>query len=362
MRTFFITSGLQGCYFYRCFLPLTENGWDGDITTMVLDRQMKTPENKAYAARMADVVVFHRPDDENKLKLARLLKADGKKIVFDNDDTYKDDGGFKFNKYLDEERLKKNLGTLNKTLDTFVQEADLVTVSTQFLADEYRKLNPNVVVLPNCIDPFYFDEPKRNEGDKVRIGITGSIGVTSDFQLAYSMMEKTIDRPDIQWVLWSLPKGTDIKIVKELYYTELELVEKIQDKIEWHGFVDHELYYDYLNDLKLDIMVIPRADNYFNRCKSNIKFLEASMFEIPVIAQGFPDGNSPYQIDPEDAEHMIIANNEEEFIQAIDELVKDKEKRVTMGKKAREYVEQKYNITNHGHKWYDAYASLFKKA
>lgn len=310
---------------------------------------------------MADVVVFHRPDDENKLTLARLLKSDGKKIVFDNDDTYKDDGGFKFNKYLDEERLKKNLGTLNKTLDTFVKEADLVTVSTKFLADEYRKLNPNTVVLPNCIDPFYFDEPKRNEGDKVRLGITGSIGVTSDFEIAYRLMERTIADPKLQWVLWSLPKGTDIKIVKELYYSELELVEKIQDKIEWHGFVDHELYFDYLNDLRLDIMVIPRADNYFNRCKSNIKFLEASMYEIPVIAQGFPDKQSPYQQDPEDAEHMIIANNEDEFVQAIQELTENKEKRVTMGKKAREYVINKYNIADKAHLWKEAYQNLFPR-
>jgi glycosyltransferase involved in cell wall biosynthesis len=320
---------------------------------------MKTPEAKNYASQQADVVVFHRPDHPDKLRLARLLKSMGKKVVFDNDDTFKDDGGFKFNKYLDKERLERNLASLNETLDTFVTEADLVTVSTQFLADEYSKLNPNTIVLPNCIDPFYFDEPKRNQGDKVRIGITGSIGVTSDFEIAYRLMEKTLDDPRFRWVLWSLPKGRNEKIIKELYYNEFKMINKLEGKIEWHGFVDQDLYYDKLNDLELDIMVIPRADNYFNRCKSNIKFLEASMFEIPVIAQGFPDGKSPYQVDPEDAEHMIIANNEDEFIKAIDELASDKEKRVTMGKKAKEYVINKYNIQTNGHLWQKAYQNLF---
>ena len=60
---------------------------------------------------------------------------------------------------MDEERLKNGLKTINETIDLFIKEADLVTCSTEFLANEYRKLNPNVVVLPNCVDPFMFDEP-----------------------------------------------------------------------------------------------------------------------------------------------------------------------------------------------------------
>lgn len=361
MRVYYISSGLQGCYYYRCYLPLTENGWDGDQTTMILDNLTKTPEDKAYAARNADVVVFHRPEDAGKLQLARLLRARGKKIVFDNDDTYKDDGGFKFNKYMDRERLEKGLKTLNENIDAFIREADMVTCTTQFLADEYKKLNDNVVVLPNCIDPFFADEPKRNEGDKVRIAVTGSIGVTSDFEIAYNIMNRTLDDERIQWILWSLPKENVAKLARELYHTEFEMVKKIEDKIEWHGFVDQQDYFDKLNDLELDILAIPRADNYFNRCKSNIKFLEASLFEIPVIAQGFPDGQSPYQVDPEDAEHMIIANNEDEFVAAIDELVKDKDKRREMGRKAKEYVINKYDISNKAELWEKAYQSLFQQ-
>jgi len=340
---------------------LTENGWDGDQTTMILDNVNKTPEDKAYAAQQADVVVFHRPDDPNKLKLARMLKQQGKKIVFDNDDTYKDDGGFKLNEYMDKERLETGLAKINETIDDFIKEADLVTTTTDYLADEYRKLNPNVVVLPNCIDPFYFDEPKRNESDKVRIGITGSIGVTSDFDIAYDLITRTIDDEHIEWVLFSMPRNRGDKVMKELYKDEYEKLDKIQDRIDWHGFVDMELYYDYLNELRLDIMAIPRADNYFNRCKSNLKFLEASLFEIPVIAQGFPDGKSPYQVDKHDAEHMIIANDTDEFVAAIRELSTDLDKRRAMGRAAREYVEDKYNITNNAELWEKAYQSLFQQ-
>lgn len=361
MRVFYINSGLQGCYYYRCFQPMQENGWDGDQTTMILDQQMKTPEDKARAAQMADVVVFHRPDDPDKLKLARLLKKAGKKIVFDNDDTYKDDGGFKINEFMDKERMEKGMKSINEVIDDFIKEADMVTTSTEYLAEEYRKLNPVVEVLPNFIDPLYFDEPIRNTTDKLRIGVTGSIGATTDFDVAMDIINKTIDDEELQWVFFSLPKHNFAKIARELYNDEINEVEELEKKgkLEWHGFVEFPVYHDTLNSLALDVMAIPRADTYFNHCKSNIKFLEASMFEIPVIAQGFPDGLSPYQVDKEDAEHMIICNNTEEFLAAIEKM-KDKEFRLSMGKKAREYVEDKYDISNHGDLWVKAYQKLFK--
>lgn len=355
MRVYYVNSGLQGCYMVRCLLPLSANGWDGDQTSIKLDT--KQPESKSKAVQDADVVVFHRPDDPTKLQIAELLKGAGKKIVFDNDDTFKDDGGFKFNEYMDKERLERGLATINTTIDTFIRKADLVTCSTEFLKKEYEKLNPNVVVLPNCIDPFYFDEPLRNEGDKVRIGLVGSIAVTSDLEVAKPIIEHFQGRKDVTLVLFSLPPANHDKITRELYSEEYKFLESVD--IEWQPFVNMEDYYDTLNSLKLDIAIIPRGDNYFNRCKSNLKFLEMSMFEIPVVAQGFSDGQSPYQQDPEDAAHMSIAYDTQDFINKIEELVKDKEKRREMGRKAKEYVENKYDIEKNAYKWEEAYLKLF---
>lgn len=353
MRVYYITSGLQGCYYYRCLQPLQANGWDGDQTSINPDQ--KTPEDKARAARAADVVVFHRPDDPRKLELARLLKKDGRKIVYDNDDTYKDDNGFKINDFLNKERMDRQMKSMNETLDEFIKEADLVTCTTEFLADEYRKLNDNVVVLPNYIDPFMFDEPLRNEGNDVRVGFTGSVTCTADFQLAVDLVKRV---PDVKWVMHGLPEERDAEIYKKLYHDEYKILDSID--IEWHPFCPFHETYEKLNEMRLDIMVIPRQDTYFNRCKSNLKFLEAAMFEIPVIAQGFPDGKSPYQVNPEDSKHMIIAHTQDEFEAAIRELSADKEKRREMGKKAREYVEEHYNIDNHKELWTKAYQSLFQ--
>jgi glycosyltransferase involved in cell wall biosynthesis len=339
----------------RCLLPLVANGWDGDSTSLI--KHTRTPENKSAAAQNADIVVFHRPDDPKKLELARLLKKQGKKIVMDNDDTFKDEGSVKLNTWFNEERVRRGLQHINATVDAFTIEADMVTVSTEVLAEEYRKLNKNVVVLKNCIDPFYFDEPLRNESDVVRIGITGSIGMSSDLDVLAPIIKHYEKDPRVKIVFFSLPANrVEGGIQAKAYENEYNFLDSVD--VEWHPTVDAWTYYDKINSLKLDIMIIPRADNYFNRCKSNLKFLEASMFEIPVIAQGFDDGLSPYQVDPEDAEHMLIVKDNNNWITAIESLISNKEARRAMGKKARAYVEAKYDINKNAHQWEDAYGKI----
>ncbi len=355
MRVYYVSSGNFGCYVVRCLLPLVANGYDGDHTS--ISAFNPTPENKSRAAQAADVVVFHRPDDPKKLELARLLKKQGKKIVMDNDDTYRDIGGIRLNEYFNKERVEKGLANINKVMDAFSLEADLITVSTEFLAEEYRKLNQNVVVLPNYIDPFYFDEPLRNETDIVRIGVTGSIGMSSDIDVLNPIFKHYEHDPRVRLVFFSLPKDPQLNpFVANAYKDEYNFLDSTN--VEWHATVNMDKYYDKLNSLKLDMMIIPRTDSYFNRCKSNLKFIESSMFEIPIVAQGFADGKSPYQVNPEDAKHMVIVEDNSKWIEEIEKLIADKELRLKMGKEAKEYVLKNYNIEDHAHKWAEEYEKL----
>lgn len=338
----------------RCLLPLTTNGWDGDQTSIYYG--METPENKTRAANDADVIVFHRPETPNKLELMRILHQKGKKVVFDNDDTFKDDGGYRLNEFMDQERMSKGMKKVNETIDDFIKEADLVTCSTEFLKTEYEKINPNVIVLPNCIDPFYFDEPLKNETDVIRIGIVGSIAITADMESLIPIIDHYKDDKRIKFVLFSLPPNKQDKFMGELYAEEYKYWETVD--IEWQPLVQFDQYYDTLNELRLDMMIIPRADNYFNRCKSNLKFLESSMFEIPVIAQAFTTNDSPYQINPEDQKHMLLANGLDEWIVCIDTLIKDKDMRESLGRDAKQYVLENYNIEDKAHLWEEAYKTV----
>jgi glycosyltransferase involved in cell wall biosynthesis len=336
--------------------PLQANGWDGDRTTFMLNQL--TPEDKAKASLASEIVVFHRPVSKYLLQLARILKSQGKKIVMDNDDTLREDNGFKFNEYMDEKRVEKGIEKMTLALDRFAEEADLITCTTNFLKKEYEEINKNVVVLPNCIDPFYFPTPKRNETDIIRIGITGSVGVTNDVEALRPIIDHYQHDKRVRLVLLSIPPKGENDIYKELYSQQYAYWSSVN--IEWHPFVKVDEYYKVLNDLKLDMVIIPRFDSYFNRCKSNLKFLENSMLEIPTIGQSFPTKDSPYEQNPEDAKHLLLASNTEEFITQIEKLIADKDLRRTLGKQAHEYVLENYDIAKKAHLWVEAYKPLTK--
>lgn len=354
MKVYFINSGLNGSYNVRCLFPLQANGFDGDRTTFLLNR--KTSEDKSRAALASEIVVFHRPTSKYLFDLAKILKGQGKKIVCDNDDTLQEDNGFKFTEYMDKARVEKGVEKMDKALNRFAKEADLITCTTEFLKKEYEKINDNVVVLPNCVDPFYWPKPLRNETDIIRIGITGSVGVTNDIEALKPIIDHYQNDPRVRLVLLSVPPKGENDIYKELYSEQYAYWSSVN--IEWHPFAKVDQYYKKLNELKLDLVIIPRFDSYFNRCKSNLKFLENSMLKIATIGQGFSTGDSPYQFDKDDADHMIIATDTASWITSIEDLINNKEKRVKMGEDAYNYVIGKYTIEQNAHLWSEAYSLI----
>jgi glycosyltransferase involved in cell wall biosynthesis len=351
MKVFFSNSFLETCHYVRCMMPMRAAGWDGDKTS--LRRQRISTDQQARAVLDADVVVFHRPNDDRSLDIAKALKKQGKKIVMDNDDTYKE---------TDTRKFKDLLSKVDHWVDEFGKFADLITCSTEFLAEEYRKLNPNVVVLPNCIDPDDWPEEPQRTYDPlapVRIGFVGSVAMNGDFEPMKDVLLALTRRNDVRVVLFALPpRREDTALAQKYYKEDYEFWETLN--VEWQPFVTRADYVETLDNLKLDIMVIPRRDDYFNRCKSNLKFLEASMLEIPVIAQGFPDGKSPYEVNPDDARHMIIVTGNG-WEKAINFALEHPQAMKEAGKKAKQYVLENYDINKHITKWEEAYAKLLAK-
>lgn len=354
-----IGGGYDSCYYVRLMHPMIYNGWKGDRLSLRTSRvDNETMFNEAIKA---DVIVFHRPIDRRMLEAAKLLKEFGKVVVMDNDDTYVKDSGVPTQMFGDlNEKLKKAVDNIDVILKEFGSLADLVTVSTEFLKEEYKQVNENVVVLPNCIDPLDWRAPKRNEGNKVRIGIVGSVASNQDYKTIIPLLDELKKRDDVQIVLFALPhKSKETEWATRMYTPEFNFWDQYNP--EWTPFCQIQDYMDTLNNLKLDLMLIPRHDNYFNRAKSNIKFLESSMCAVPVIAQGFPDNQSPYQVDKEDTEHMIIATDSKDWITKTIDLVDNKEKREELGQRARAYIINKYNIKANAHKWKEAYQKIWNQ-
>lgn len=360
MRVFYIAGKYDGCYYVRCLLPLMNNGWDGAKQTLK-GETMSSDKMFEYAMK-SDVIVFQRPDSKDKTEAIRLLKMAGKKVVFDNDDTYRPDSGYPKLAELDNQEVIKGI---NDELMENVKQADLITTTTEVLADEYRPLNKNVLVLPNCVDPFDWDEPLRNETNIVRIGLVGSVAY-GDYQIIEPYLKELAKRKDVRLVMFSL---SDVKLPENAKNPFLETYKKIhkesysfveENDIELHRLVPMSQYFEKLNSLKLDIMLIPRIDNYFNKCKSNIKFLEASMLEIPVVASSFKDKKSPYDLSIEHGKTGFLAQTEEDWREMTEKLIKDKELREEIGKNAKEYTLNNFNINDKAHLWEEAYKKLYE--
>lgn len=354
MKVTMIGSGYDGCNYVRIMLPAWHNGFDLDRPTLTHPRgDVKDIKSLLDAS---DVVVFHRPEREEYHKLADMLKRDGKKIVMDNDDTFKLDDVHPLAEFKPDATQAK-LNVRDESIDRFILKADLVTTSTEFLADEYRKLSDKVVVLPNCVDPFDWDEPKRNEGDKVRIGMVGSVAYEYDYLHLKPYLKELGKRKDVELVLFGLgdkkhreenPKVTEA--FKE-EYTFWDSV--LKEQIPWCPM--HE-YQETLNNARLDIMLIPRKENYFNRCKSNVKFLEAAMCEIPCVMQSFD--KAPYE-EVENGVTGILIKDNNDWPAEVEKLIKDKGLRRQIGRNAKEYTLKNYNIEDHAHRWAEAYKSLY---
>lgn len=344
MKVYYVGSNYDGCYYVRCLLPQRENGWDGQIQSFAIAQD--SPETMLRKSMQSDVIVFHRPDQKAKVEAMKLLKQAGKKVVFDNDDTYLPDSGADVPTF---GRKKEILDSINANLKEALEVADLVTASTDVLAEEYKPFNDNVVTLKNCIDPDDWLEPKRNEGDKIRVGLIGSV-TTADYKEIKPILKYLSDSPDHELVVFGLPpKRDDTKVLQEVMKEHIDFWESLN--IEWQPLVNIQEYKYVLNELKLDLALIPRTENYFNKCKSNLKFLELSMCEVPCAVSTFKD--SPYENDT-----VIKCKTEEDWMNAIN---MSKEELRKLGKTSKEYVLKEYNIQDKAILWEQAYNNICEK-
>ncbi len=344
MKVYNVWSRYGGCGYVRQYIAGRVNGYDGDYIELGVERSAK---ERGLGALKADIVVFHRPDDPQKHKAAELLKSIGKKIVFDNDDTIlidDRDNISKFMQYQDDLMGKMPM-------------YDLVTCSTEFLKKEYEKYNDNVAILPNCIMPDdYPDSIQKHTSSKIRIGLVGSVLYQDDREVLQPILEKISNNKDIQLVIFGMSKEKLTDKLENFYKSDLLFWRELKN-LEWVSSVPIKYYIKTLHSLNLDFMIAPRKDNYFNRCKSNLKYLEASMLRIPFIGQSFSDGNSPYDKDL-NGENGILCNTLNEWESAINALCNDKEKRLKIGNNAYDYVLKNYNIYDKAILWNNVYKQL----
>lgn len=350
-KILYLNGGYPFCYYYRGFLP-------GVYSNQAVFKDFivglkPSPEEITAKARQADIIVFQRPTSRQMFELAQLLKAENKKIIFENDDTYKVGKGIELHR-LENDKQRAMAIEMHRYTNLFLGIADGVVASTEFLAKEYAEINPNVAVLKNCIDPLDEIPCKVNDTGKFRIGFLASVSTNDDYVHIKDQIRQLDERGDITIVVQGIkyPDGSMPSAVKQ----DFEFWNSLKN-VEWHPYVPIHEYMLSLANLALDLCVIPRKDNYFNRCKSNLKFLEMSLLKIPVIAQGFEDGLSPYQ---QDVGYLSIVSNSARWYSLIIEIKEDYPRFAELAKNAHDYVLRNYNIEHYAEEWTNKIINLCK--
>ena len=222
---------------------------------------------------------------------------------------------------------------INEKIVANLKEASYVTTTTNLFANEIRKINKNVIVLPNAIDPSegQFNQ-KSEESDKIRIGWLGGSSHLHDLKLLDGFVSK-IGREHnekIQYVLCGFDtRGTVTEINKqtgqqtqrpikpeetvwmryeEIFTDNYRTIDENYKKflMEFReGQYPSNIQLPYqrvwtkpvtsyaMNYSKFDISLAPIKNHIFNRMKSQLKVIEAGFYKKAIIASEV----GPYTID-----------------------------------------------------------------
>ena len=332
------------------------------------------------------IVAFHRsinPDFETSLSLIKKLNEMGIITIDDIDDYWLPTKEhpihdvIRFNKI--DEKITNNL-----------RVAKYVTTTTTLFADEIMKLNKNVVIFPNAIDPNepQFKEPTL-ESDRLRVGWLGGSSHLHDLQLLDQSFSKLSSLKDkLQYVICGFDtrgsvteinsetgehKKRDIlphetvwaqyeKIFTQNYTTVTEDYKKYLNSFINESY-PNEMNEPYLrvwtkpvqsyakNYSKFDISLAPIKNHIFNRMKSQLKVIEAGFYKKAIIASNL----GPYTIDLKhclqngnfvDGNALLVDENRNhsDWAKFIEKLVKNPNMVKDMGERLYETVKDKYDL------------------
>lgn len=240
-------------------------------------------------------------------------------------------------------KLEHTYSNVPEIMSIQMKNCSMITTTTEFLAKRFRKLNKNVCILPNFLDPERWNVPiLRNPENTIRIGWAGSMTHFDDFSVCSWALRKILkEYPNTELHISGDPRVADwFKRIDNIYvHTWPSMKSGLHD------------YTSKLASSRWDIGIAPLRDTFFNRCKSNIKPLEYGAVKVPCVASDV----GPYQnFDG----HVLIASNKYEWYDHLKNLIEDKEYRRTLGDQMYQYVWDNFNLEKNIGLFIEAYKSL----
>jgi len=223
--------------------------------------------------------------------------------------------------------IARNLHNM-KVRHEIIRTCDGATASSAPLASYFRDVcgQKHVHVYPNTVVPE--DYPKfravRENTDEVRILWQGSASHIVDWYPLRSALKTIAAKyPNVKFVIF----GEWFDFIHDVIPDHM---------VEHHGWVEYAAYKLYRGLLNCDINLCPLADNPFNRCKSAIKWYEASVWKDRPEAT-LAQATAPYQ-EIVDGETGLLYKTPAEFVEKLSLLIEDAQLRARLGANAHEWV------------------------
>ena len=216
--------------------------------------------------------------------------------------------------------------------------ADLVTVSTEPLAEVMRRYNSNVAVLPNAVPSDMLAWRTGRHDNLFTVGWQGGPTHDRDWQVAAEPIKR-----------WFVAN-------RDRHPIEMHTVGSVPDHFpdvyphrhsDWNPDIAR-----YYRTLDWHVALAPLAPTRFNRSKSSLRALEAAMLGFPVIA-------SNVEAYGQFVRHGVtgyLVDRASDWDRYLTELLNDPDAREAMGAAARNLA-QHHTIEAAAHLWEKAYGS-----
>lgn len=273
--------------------------------------------SRVLAGFDADVILIYREASlVGPAILERLVKRHNTPIVFDLDDPI-------FIPYKSPANNWASLLKFSRKTYSLFKLADHITAINHLIADHAAKWNPNVSIVPNCVDTSRY-RVKEWEGQKVdspaRIVWVGSLSTMQNLAEIVEPIRRLQARSSADLLVIG-PGRSDLDVPRVEFR-------------EWAA--DREV-----GDLRSgDIGVLPVNDLPWNNWKSFFKLIQYMAVGLPVVAR---DIGSNSEVITNGVEGFLV-NSDDEWVEKLEVLANDAGLRERMGRAARRKVEESYSL------------------
>lgn len=302
-----------------------------------------TPEDVNWA----HICVMNRCDSEPELRMLRKMKEIGKLVVYDIDDCFDNLPAdnpakielenrvgsrkrmFKFNEE-DPDEMPIEIAGYRGLVRACIGECDMLTVSTNELAEMYGRYAPKVKVLCNAIDSYNSIWHRTRKPDPhgiVTIGYAGSATHTADLMECKHAIEHVVRLFD----------NVEFAVCGPIEW--MDMFDIPAERKRWIHPKGIEEYPDVF--MEFDVSLAPLAPSTFNKYKSALKAKEAGVLGIPTLASAY----GPYVRFAEYGKRVsggedvcMLAHSPSDWNRKLEKLIVDTEYRLALGKAAQEFA------------------------